>query len=570
MRDEREGLGRTPAFLYMSVQKLTLAALLCVAVLGLAAAHASAAAYHAYVCRVPYGPSAGKPAPAEATIYTQNSATTSASESCATGGAMTAEIDGRTAHQQGQGASITYSAPDGLTIAGFRIWRHEAVGPTSADGSGVPFTKATYGSAGTLVESDCSRGVGCVERGTPSSPLDAANEVAASNLSGVTELRWNAFCGGVAGATCPANGAVHSAVYDVFAADVLLNDAAPPAASNVGGPLLAGGTLAGAQSVTFAATDHGSGVYKGALVVDGVVVTETVLDSVGGACAEFGAAPDGLPAYLNTRPCRAAVDGLLTLNTDLLPPGSHDLAVRISDAAGNQTVVRTATITVVGARPAGTPNGTGASRFAKLTARFGARGSQVRRLGFRTRPTITGRLVDEHGTPIAAATVDIVVRERRAGAPTTRIATATTGADGSFRLQLPSGPSRTVTVQYAAFSGEPKPSAAVRLSARVRAGVSARFTPRSPRLGQRVRLSGRLRDLPRASVLVRIQAFNPRLHRWQTVDTVKTGADGRYRWTYRFLAGSSPGQTFRFRVKVDSPIYPFAPGTSPRITVHVR
>ena len=47
-------------------------------------------------------------------------------------------------------------------------------------------------------------------------------------------------------------------------------------------------------------------------------------------------------------------------------------------------------------------------------------------------------------------------------------------------------------------------------------------------------------------------------------------SDGRYRWTYRFQSGTSPGQTFRFRVKVDSPIYPFSPGTSRRIVVHVR
>jgi hypothetical protein len=554
----------------MSVHKLSLAAVLCVAVLGFAAAHANAAAYHAYLCRVPYGPNAGKPAPAEATIYVQNSATALASESCATGGAITPAIDGRTTHQVSEGATVTYSAPDGLTISGFRIWRHEEVGPTSADGAGVPFTKATYGPGNTLLEPECSRTNGCTERGTPSSPLDASNMVSASNLSGVTELKWNAFCGGVPGATCPANGAVHSAAYDVFAADMLLNDAAPPSAGSVGGPLLAAGTLAGAQSVTFHATDHGSGVYKGSLVVDGTVVTENVLDAVGGACAEYGASPDGLPAYLNTRPCRASVDGLLTLNTDVLAPGAHDLSIRVSDAAGNQTVVGNAKISVVGPRPAGTPNGTGATRFAKLTARFGTRGTSVRRLGFGARPTITGRLVDEAGKPIASAAVDIVVRERRAGAPPTRIATVTTGADGGFRAQLPAGPSRVITVQYTAYSGDPKPAATTKLSARVRAAVSASFTPRAPRLRQRVQLTGRLRYLPRGSVLVRIQAFNARLHRWQTIDAVKTRNDGRYRWTYRFQAGASARQTFRFRVKVDSPIYPFSPGTSRRIVVHVR
>jgi 5-hydroxyisourate hydrolase-like protein (transthyretin family) len=360
-----------------------------------------------------------------------------------------------------------------------------------------------------------------------------------------------------------------SAVYDVFAADVLLNDVTPVAVGNVGGPLLAGGTLAGAQSVSFVASDVGSGVYKGSLTVDGVVVTESVLDAAGGACADLGVSPDGLPSYLNTRPCRASVNGLLTLNTDLLSPGSHELTIRAGDAAGNQTVVRTATISVVGPRPAGTPNGSSASRFAKLAAGFaGRRAARVRRFGFRALPTVTGRLVDEHGNPIGGAAVDVLVRDRRAGAERQRIATATTGADGTFRVQLPSGPSRTITVQYTAFSGDPKPSATATLSARVRAGVSAGFTPRSVRLGRRLRLSGRLRYLPRGSVLVRIQARNGR--RWQTIDTVKTGSDGRYRWTYRFQLGASAGRRYQFRVKVDSPIYPFSPGTSRTVVVRVR
>jgi hypothetical protein len=565
MRHRREGPGRNPAYLSMTIRKLGPTVLLCLAVLGLAAARADAAAYHAYLCKVPYGPKAGTPAPAEATIYTHNAATTSASESCASGGPMTAALDGAAAHTVGEGASVIYEAPDGLGISGFRIWRHERVGPV---GGGGPFTKLTY-TGSEPVEAPCSQATGCIERGT-SSPFAAGNEVAVSNLRGVTQIRWDVFCGGTAGATCPAEGPSTRSAYDVFAADVLLDDAVAPVAGSVGGALLEGGTLAGAQSVSFVATDRGSGVAKGSLVVDGVTVTETVLDAAGGACEALGVSPDGLPAYLNTRPCRAAVDGLLTLNTDLLSPGGHDLTIRVADAAGNQTVVRSARIDVVGPRPAGTPNGSGASRFAKLSARFGSRGSRVRQLGFRTRPTITGRLVDEAGRPIAGATVDVVLRERRAGAPSTRIATVTTGADGSFRSQLPSGPSRTISVRYTAYGGDPEPSAVVRLSGRVRAGVSARFSPGSPRPGERVLLGGRLRYLPRGGVLVKIQAFNPRLRRWQTIDTVKTRSDGSYRWTYRFQSATSARQTFRFRVRVESPIYPFSPGTSRRVLVHVR
>jgi hypothetical protein len=51
---------------------------------------------------------------------------------------------------------------------------------------------------------------------------------------------------------------------------------------------------------------------------------------------------------------------------------------------------------------------------------------------------------------------------------------------------------------------------------------------------------------------------------------VKTRSDGRYRWTYRFQLGASAGGRYRFRVKVDSPICPFSPGTSRTVVARVR
>ncbi len=313
---------------------------------------------------------------------------------------------------------------------------------------------------------------------------------------------------------------------------MLLNDATAPAVSGVGGPLLSGQPLTGVQSVSFKATDAGSGVHKASLAIDGTVVGEKVLDDNGGACADLGVAPDGRPSFANSQPCLSSLDGALPLNTDLIAPGTHELVVRVADAAGNVTQVTRATITTTGPRAPGTNNGTGASRLAKLSARFGTRGSRTRRLAFTARPTITGRLVDEAGNAITGATIDVVVRERRAGAATVPIASATTGADGAFRVQLPSGPSRTIAVGYVAFAGDLKPAASAVLRASVRASLSASISPRSPRLGQPLRLSGRLRHLPRRGVDVAIQARDGRV--WRTVDTVKTGAGGRFSWPYRF------------------------------------
>ncbi len=541
------------------------AGLVCVAVLGAAASEASAGTYHAFLCRVPYGPSAGKPAPTDNTTYTTVGPNSNSAQACASGLTMTAAMDGAVAHAYNDGAAVSYDTPAGLTIAGFRLWRHTSVGTSQPNGA--PTTDIRYSGGGRI--DVCTSGDGsCIGRGILTTPLAPENIVDAPGLAGVTFVRWTANCGGTPGGTCPAIGQGRlSAVFNVLAADMLLNDPTPPAVSGLGGPLLAAGTLTGAQSVTFTASDAGSGVHKGSLVVDGTAVSERVLDANGGACADLGVAPDARPSFVNTQPCPSTLSGLLTLDTDALAPGAHSLTILVADASGNQTVAHTGSITVVGSVPIGAPNGAGASRAAKLTARHSSTRKRTRRLTFKTRPTITGKLVDEAGKPITAAGVDILVRQRRTGAPNERIATATTGADGSFKAPLPSGPSRTISVQYTAFKGDPKPAGTVRLIALVRAQVSASVSPRSPRARQRLRISGRLKLLPRRGVIVSIQARDGR--KWRTVDTVETRKDGRYSWPYRFSARSA-GRTFAFRARVKSPNYPFDAGNSKAVRVRVR
>ena len=550
--------------LHRVARACALAALLYVAGLGLLAVHADAATYHTYLCRIPYGPNAGKPAPTDNTVYTPYGASTVALQNCAAGGAMTAALT-KDAQPQGAKAIITFTAPGGLTVAGFRVWRHIGIHP-GAVGAGEPISNLAY-TGQQSAEPTCAASAGCTQRGELANPLSPANEVALPNLSGVTEVAWGVGCRG-AGGTCPAAGGTYSAVYNVLALDVLLNDATPPAVSGVGGPLLGGGTLSGAQSVSFNAADGGSGVSTGTITVDGAVAVARVLDSGGGGCANLGVSADGRPSYLNTQPCAPSVSGLLTLDTNTLSPGAHAIVVTVTDAAGNATVVNTSTIDVAGSVAPGTPNGAGASRAAKLSARWTSTRRPSRRLGFSARPTLTGTLADEAGRPITGAAIEILVREKRAGARSAPIGTATTGSDGAFRIQLPSGPSRTVTIQYRAFSDDPKPAALVKLRTVVRAQLSASASPRSPRVGGRLTISGRLKYLRRGNVDVTIQARDGRV--WRTIGTVKTRRDGRFRWNYRFRTPASAGRTFGFRARVNSVIYPFAAGSSKTVLVRVR
>ena len=564
----REGPAGEPRLPCMTTRKiehrataLVIAALACLAVIAVAAADARAATYHAFLCKIPYGPNTGAAAPTDNAVPNVIGPSSSAAQGCADGLPMTAAMGGMVEHQYNHGASFTYTAPSGLTIAGFKLWRNTFVGPA---GTGAPQTDIRYTGGAPL---DHCFGPDCTGRGTLEPPFAAGNEVGISGLSGVTAVKWTANCGGPTNGVCPANGANVSALINVMSADMLLEDGAPPTVTGVSGPLLAGGTLTGAQSVSFNATDAGSGVSAGTLVVDGAVAAQTPLDT-SAACKDLGVAPDDRPSYVNTQPCAPASSGLLSLDTDALTPGNHTLTIRVADAAGNETIAATAAVAVRGTVPIGTPNGAGASRAARLTAVFAGKRPRTRRVSFRGQPTIRGRLVGENGSPIAGAAIDVLSRERRAGATVAALATATTGADGRFSLTLPSGPSRTITVRYTAFSGDATPAARVSLRALVRASLTASVSHRAPHIGRLLRIRGRLRHLPRRGVDVAIQARDGRV--WRTVDTVKTGAGGRYSWPYRFRNAGSAGRTYLFRARVNSAIYPFAAGNSRVIRVRVR
>ena len=272
-----------------------------------------------------------------------------------------------------------------------------------------------------------------------------------------------------------------------------------------------------------------------------------------------------------THPCLGTVTGTLALDTSTVAVGAHTLKVIVSDAAGNEVTSATRAFTVTRdaavAPPKSGPNGNGASRASKLSARIAGALKGFRTLSFPTQPILSGRLLDELAAAITGAVLEILARQRKSGGQTKQIATATTGADGRFRVALPSGPSRTITVTYTAFGEDAKPSASVRMRTAVHASVTASASPRSPRVGRSMRVSGRLRNLPRGDVLVTIQARVNGV--WQTADTVETRKDGRYSWPHRFRADQA-GRTFVFRARVKSPNYPFDPGTSATITVRVR
>ncbi len=121
-------------------------------------ASAQAGAYHDFLCRIPYGASG---------TYTF------AGIGCEAGGALYAAMSGDVSHPFGAGGWVTFSAPAGLTINGFTLWRYEQDGPVQP--FGAPASNLAYIPGPPSVEGLCAQSLGCGSRGTPANPLDSGS-----------------------------------------------------------------------------------------------------------------------------------------------------------------------------------------------------------------------------------------------------------------------------------------------------------------------------------------------------------------------------------------------------------
>lgn len=308
---------------------------------------ASADELHVFACEDPY---TGQGAPTDDWTYDQgtNGFADGATSSCGGGsGAISAWLSGGVVHGFAEGAYATFNAPGGMTISSFGLWRYEAVGPVEP--FAAPVTNISYNPGNVSIEGLCAQSLSCATRGTYLSRLAGENYAGASGLTGVTQIQTAAICGGGPGTpyVCPTSNAENgnSAEVDVYAADIVLNDTSVPAVSDANGPLIAGGTLSGTQSVSFNASDSGPGIYSGAISVDGSIVTQGILDTNGGACQALNVTSDGLRSFNHPQPCKPALTAIMSLNTAALSAGTHNVIITVDDASGNTTTAWNGTIT---------------------------------------------------------------------------------------------------------------------------------------------------------------------------------------------------------------------------------
>jgi len=118
---------------------------------------------------------------------------------------------------------------------------------------------------------------------------------------------------------------------------------APTLNSALAGSLFDPGSVSGTRGVRFDASDLGSGIYRVALLVDGVENQSITPDANGGRCvAPF--------EYL--APCPASMQSTFWVNTRLISEGEHQVQLAVYDATNTNRVVSAAQSVTVDNFPA--------------------------------------------------------------------------------------------------------------------------------------------------------------------------------------------------------------------------
>ncbi|MGH3267401.1 MAG: hypothetical protein ACRDNS_36065, partial [Trebonia sp.] len=346
----------------------------------------------------------------------------------------------------GSNETLQYTPPAGSRLIGgsVDVSFYADGGGYNASGTAVAYTPE-YAYNGSNVFFQCARGLEPCSNGT-------------DDFSGVLgipggrggNLYLSAGCGGHEGYACNEGGSEGAwSLVRVWWANLLLANEATPTGSGVGGTLLSPNAEGTAELTLNAADPGGPGVYLVTVQIDGKTVYSGTPNNDGGKCIPVGTSGEALMFDYN-QPCPASESVDLPINTASLPNGQHTLKVLVRDAAGNSAVVYDGSISTkqpasnsLGAQPgtggspaagaAGAPNGTTASRQAKLT--LGLKRRITRTYGHRAL-RVTGRLLDGQGHPIAGATLD-VLQQISGSANLSVIAHAHTRANGTFIAVAP-------------------------------------------------------------------------------------------------------------------------------------
>lgn len=364
----------------------------------------------------------------------------------------------------------------------------------------------------------------------------------------------------------------------------LLSENDDPTAQASAGSLLASGARRGTESLTFTAGDADSGVRTVAVRLGTAQIGSYDFAS---ACA-----------FTDWNACPLTQTRTLDVDTTRVPDGTYPLRLDVADAAGNLRTVDTGRSVTIANQPPGPAstgggsaggqhptaaaepatdrgqhNGSGGAAAAVLTAELVNRRQAMLVPYRRSAVTVSGRLTQRDGTPIAGARLDVGSQTVMPGLPGPDGGQATTDDDGRWSVTTARGPSRDVTVAWRAFDRDRSYTETTRLSLLVRAGAALAVRPRRIANGGRVTLSGRLLGMPfpGGGVLVTLQGRPRHGGHWRTFGVTRSKPDGRFRYGYRFTRVAGGVRMFLFRARVNRQDgYPYEAGVAGSAKASVR
>jgi hypothetical protein len=350
----------------------------------------------------------------------------------------------------------------------------------------------------------------------------------------------------------------------ISSATLTLEDDSPPQATVIGGTLTNGTELEGTQTLAVNASDTGSGIYQAILEVDGKEAQSTIVDNNGGHCENVGQTTDGRPAFLYVVPCKLEINSqYLSFNLSNVSNGPHRLTVLVTDAAGNATTAFERDL-VVGR---GACNGT-CDDHATLAPSNPAFLKPITRRYTRSALTISGSLHEPSGAYVAGAQVQLLQQASYIGAPLLPIATTTTNPTGGWAFAVPRGPSRLLRVVWRSHALDASYAMQLDFHEKVLADIELR-APRRVRVGVLFGFRGKLAGgyIPSERIIVQMEIFY--LHRWRTIETVRTNRGGSFTYPYAF--GTGAGRSYLFRASIHyTSTYPFLASTSRPVRVRVH
>lgn len=435
-------------------------------------------------------------------------------------------------------------------------------------------------------EVTCHKGVG---RGGHA--IAEPNRVSFGSLDNAHDVYLVSACVGVDGSYpyCNPDGAVNlqddsherggGVDYEVQSVQAELSDETAPTVQLPTGSLVDHFVLSGKQSVTYSATDTGSGLYRTLIDVKPANgqwknASEEIVDENGGKCNELNFRTDDDHEFGFTQPCRLSATATAALDTSTLKDGTYDVRVLAEDASGNTTPVIDARTYKV----ANAPNTTSCANCASAAAvaptaapqpavsaaaaaapivRFTADSRRTIDVKYGARRRVHGRLVDAAGHGVEDASVEVTDGHRHA--------IVKTRPDGTYAYRLRRGVSRSVTFGYRSAAGADYVDTAavvVRVSGIIRLRSRRSSLPHDGVL----RLDGKLLGAGRGAE-IQVQAQDG--SRWRTIDLLKTDGKGTIHYRYRFQRAT--GATFIFRLKMSAqPRVHLGAATSRPVTVRVR